>query len=322
MDKILMFVLAVFLATSLNCCVAETHTANIEKFNIQVTSDEVVDFADQFAPSSYPDFTAYLVDMWVGNDLFETVIEDYGSRINVSENALVRAMRLICRLEYPLENEDIKSWVYTDVGGQKGFITNVQVAASIPRFEITYSPDASGNQGTIIVTITAYTADKKKVEDVLKTLQIHRNMVTIVGAQSNITSENKTTKILGIDLSPFPNVKVNGALKILGIDPTAFPNVKVNILINKSCAMARDLKKENFVIKEGRFGAPPMGVGAEVPRDNFYFTGKASGQKLDFAVVFDDTGSMQPEIDAMKSKIKDLTDKIKNSGMDANYALV
>jgi len=172
MSKITMhvFVMVALLVTSLNCCMAETHTANIEKFNIQVTSDEAVDFYDQFAPTSYPDFAAYLVDMWVGNDLFETIIEDYGSSTNVSENALVHAIQVI----YPLENENKKSWVYTDVGGQKGFIANVQVAASIPQSEIVYSPDASGNQGTIIVTITAYTADKKKVEDMLKTLQIHR----------------------------------------------------------------------------------------------------------------------------------------------------
>jgi hypothetical protein len=172
MNKISMhvFVMAAFLVTSLNCCMAGTYTANIEKFNIQVTSDEAVDFYDQFPPTSYPDFTAYLVQMWVGNDLFETIILDYGSSTNVSENALVHAIQVI----YPLENENKKSWVYTDVGGQKGFIANVQVTGAIPQFEIVHSPDASGNQGTIIVTITAYTADKKKVEDVLKTLQIHR----------------------------------------------------------------------------------------------------------------------------------------------------
>ena len=172
MSKISMhvFVIAALLVASLNCCMAGTYTANIEKFNIEVTSDEAVDFYDQFAPTSYPDFAAYLVDRWVGNDLFETIIEDYGSSTNVSEKALVRAIQVI----YPLENENKKSWVYTDVGGQKGYIANVQVAASIPQFEITYSPDASGNQGTIIVAITAYTADKKKVEDVLKTLKIHR----------------------------------------------------------------------------------------------------------------------------------------------------
>lgn len=172
MSKISMhvFVMAAFLVTSLNCCMAGTYTANIEKFKIEVTSDEAVDFYDQFPPTSYPDFTAHLVQMWVGNDLFETIILDYDSSTNVSEKALVRAIQVI----YPLENEDKKSWVYTNVGGQKVFISDVQVTASIPQFEIVYSPDASGNKGTIIVTITAFTADKKKVDDALKTLKIYR----------------------------------------------------------------------------------------------------------------------------------------------------
>lgn len=171
MDKISIFMLAAFLVTSLNFCMAGTYTANIEKFKIEVTSDGAVDFYDQFPPTVYPDFTANLVQMWVGNDLLETIILDYDSSTNVSEKALVRAIQVI----YPLENENKKSWVYTNVGGQKGFIADVQVPASIPQFEIVYSPDATGNQGTIIVTITAYTADKKKVEDVLKTLKIYRS---------------------------------------------------------------------------------------------------------------------------------------------------
>lgn len=165
------FVMAVFIVTSLNCCMAGAFTASVERFNIEVTNDEVADFYDQFAPARYPDFTAYLVQMWVGNDLFETVIMDYGSSTNVSEKALVRANQVI----YPLENENKKSWIYTDIGGKKGLIADVQVAASIPQFEMVYSPDASGDQGTIIVTITAYTSDKKKVEDVLKTLKIYRS---------------------------------------------------------------------------------------------------------------------------------------------------
>lgn len=170
MDKKLMFVLAAILATSLNCCMAATYTANVGNFNIQVTSDEAVELNDQYAPSLYPDFTAYLVDVWVGNDLFETIIQDYGSSTDVSENALKRANQV----SYPMENPNAKSWVYTDIGGQNGLIANVQIPASIPQFEAVYSPDASGNQGTIIVTITAYTPDRKKVEDLLKTIKIHR----------------------------------------------------------------------------------------------------------------------------------------------------
>jgi hypothetical protein len=74
-----------------------------------------------------------------------------------------------------------------------------------------------------------------------------------------------------------------------------------------------NLKKENFKVKE---------EGSDAAIDNFYFTGNASGHRLDLAVVFDDTGSMQSQIDAMKAKVKDLTDTIKASGINANYSLV
>ena len=170
MDKMRILALVAVLAISFNCCMAKTYTANTEKFNIQVTSDEPVQINDKFTPSFYPNFTAYLVDLWMGNDLFEAIIQDYGTSMEVSEDALKGANQV----SYPMEDPKAKSWVYTDVGGQNGLITIVQIPASIPQYEVVYSPDASGNQGTIIVTITAYTGDEKKVEDVLKTLEIHR----------------------------------------------------------------------------------------------------------------------------------------------------
>jgi len=89
--------------------------------------------------------------------------------------------------------------------------------------------------------------------------------------------------------------------------------VKLNIFINKSCATSGDLKQDNFKVMEN---------GKDVVIDNAYFSGNASGKNLDLAVVFDDTGSMQPQIDTMKSKVQDLIDKIKGAGLDARYALV
>jgi len=105
----------------------------------------------------------------------------------------------------------------------------------------------------------------------------------------------------------------NSTIKILGIDSTAFPKIKANLFINKFCALAGNLKHENFKVKED---------GNDLAIDNIYFSGNASGQKLDFAVVFDDTGSMSQEINAMKSKVKDLTDTLKASEINATYSLV
>ena len=105
----------------------------------------------------------------------------------------------------------------------------------------------------------------------------------------------------------------NNGFKILGIDSTAFPKIKANLFIDKFCAMAGNLKKEDFKVKEDD---------NEAAIDNFYFTGNASGQKLDLAIVFDETTSMDEEINALKSKVKDLTQKINSSKLDARYSLV
>jgi hypothetical protein len=105
----------------------------------------------------------------------------------------------------------------------------------------------------------------------------------------------------------------NSGVQILGLDSTSFPKIKINIFINKLCAMTGDLKQDSFKVKED---------GNDVALDRFYFTGNASGHKLDFALVFDDTGSMGEEISAMKSKVQRLTDQLKSSGIDARYALV
>ena len=102
-------------------------------------------------------------------------------------------------------------------------------------------------------------------------------------------------------------------INILGIDPTAYPKIKVNIFIDELCAATGDLVKDDFTVEED---------GTNVAIDNFYFTGRASGQKLDLAVVFDETDTMADEIRAMKSNVDDLTNKIKASDIDARYSLV
>jgi tetratricopeptide (TPR) repeat protein len=105
----------------------------------------------------------------------------------------------------------------------------------------------------------------------------------------------------------------NNEFRIIGIDSTAYPKVKASVFVDKFCAMAGNLKKKDFKVKEDDNDAAI---------DNVYFTGNASGQKLDLAIVFDETTSMDEEIDALKSKVKDLTQKINSSKLDARYSLV
>jgi predicted secreted protein/Mg-chelatase subunit ChlD len=102
-------------------------------------------------------------------------------------------------------------------------------------------------------------------------------------------------------------------IKIVGVDAAAFPKITVNIFVDKICPEYRNLKRDDFRIAEDK---------NDTAIGNFHFTGNSSGRKLDLAIVFDETGSMDNEINALKSKIRELTDKINESKLDARYSLV
>jgi len=125
----------------------------------------------------------------------------------------------------------------------------------------------------------------------------------------DMPSNSSSTALRDIDRI----IPEDNGIKIIGINIAAFPNINVNIFIDKFCAMYGDLKKEDFKIREDE---------KDTAIRNFYFTGNATGQKLDLAIVFDETTSMDSEINALKSKIKDLTQKINSSKLDARYSLV
>ncbi|MGB5101065.1 MAG: VWA domain-containing protein [Methanothrix sp.] len=132
-----------------------------------------------------------------------------------------------------------------------------------------------------------------------------------------IAADDSIAKSSAVSTSDKPPAKIasyeDNEVKILRVDSSAFPRIKVTILINRFCAIAGSLKKEDFTVKEND---------TEVIIDDFYQTGNASGQKLDLAIVFDETTSMDEEINALKIKVKDLTQKINSSKVDARYSLV
>jgi len=128
----------------------------------------------------------------------------------------------------------------------------------------------------------------------------------------------------GVDAQSMPGSQVHGNptaiassennnIEILGLDSSAFPKMKVNLFINKFCALSGNLKSENFKVKDDA---------NDIAIDNFYFTGNASGHKLDLAIVFDTSGSMDNEIKALQLKVRDLISKINSSKLDAKYSLI
>ncbi|HPT36662.1 MAG TPA: SdrD B-like domain-containing protein [Methanothrix sp.] len=144
---------------------------------------------------------------------------------------------------------------------------------------------------------------------VLLIILVTINIITTENAQAQPTLDSPTVSAASKSIASSEN---NG-IKILGIDSTAFPKIKANILIDKLCAMSGNLKKDDFKVKEDD---------NDVAIDNVYFSGNASGQKIDLAIVFDETNSMDAKINALKLKVKDLTQKINSSRLDARYSLV
>jgi hypothetical protein len=139
-------------------------------------------------------------------------------------------------------------------------------------------------------------------------LVIYTITATYVEAQS-MPSASAPTAISGVDRT----FSENNGIRILGIDSTAFPKIKVNLYIDRFCALSGNFRKEDFKVKEDD---------NDTTVDNLSFTGNASGQKLDLGIVFDETTSMEEEINALKSKVKDLTYKINSSKLDVRYSLV
>jgi hypothetical protein len=108
--------------------------------------------------------------------------------------------------------------------------------------------------------------------------------------------------------------KKNGTFKVLGINSSSFPKILVHVLASGACAATGGLNAMDFSVKENSTREP-------VGRLNFTGCG-AANYSLDLAVVFDDTLSMEWQIDGMKAGLKRLTSQILVAGIRPRYSLV
>lgn len=98
-------------------------------------------------------------------------------------------------------------------------------------------------------------------------------------------------------------------IDILSIDPSNYPYIHLNLNIDTPAGQDGLLTKDDFEIIEN-------GIQKEIQSFEFGST------KSDIVFVFDDTGSMGGEIDAMKSEVSDLVSEIEAAGIDSQYGLV
>lgn len=101
----------------------------------------------------------------------------------------------------------------------------------------------------------------------------------------------------------------DGFTDVLSVDPSAYPAVGLNIHVDTEVGRDGRLTRDDFQLSEGG-----------EPRELTDF--RFSSTKLDLVFVFDDSGSLDDEIEAVRSESRQLTDQIAKSGIDARYGLV
>lgn len=93
------------------------------------------------------------------------------------------------------------------------------------------------------------------------------------------------------------------------LETKEYPEVTAHVNVESADGAIDEIHREHFRVTED--GDPREVVSFDYLSD-----------ALDLAFVFDDTGSMGPEIDGAKAGVTDLTDEIDETGVDARYALV
>lgn len=105
-----------------------------------------------------------------------------------------------------------------------------------------------------------------------------------------------------------------GKVSITGVDPQNFPNITVNYTVDTEAGRTGELPPENSRVIEKLPDRPPQ----RKPCKGV----ETGGGSADIVFVFDDSGSMEDEIETMKERVQVLTDDIEAEGIDARYGLV
>jgi PGF-CTERM protein len=103
-------------------------------------------------------------------------------------------------------------------------------------------------------------------------------------------------------------------LNVAGFDTSAFPTIRTFVNINTTAGRDGNLTADDFTLREN-------GVEQDITSVNFTGGNTTSDQPVDVVFVFDDSGSMDEEIDGMQRAVKNFTDQV-DARRDARFALV
>lgn len=100
---------------------------------------------------------------------------------------------------------------------------------------------------------------------------------------------------------------------ITGINAVNYPSVVTYVLVHTPEGEDGLLTEDDITVIED---------GKPVIVNDLSFSSPATPTKMDLAIVFDDTGSLDDEIEDMKEKVRELTAAIASSQIDCRYSLV
>jgi hypothetical protein len=105
----------------------------------------------------------------------------------------------------------------------------------------------------------------------------------------------------------------SSVVAITGVNAVNFPYILTYVTVNTSAGRNGKLSGEDFLVYED---------GNLMDFTFIPFSDKSIQTKLDLAIVFDDTGSLEDEIGDMKEKVNELTTSITAANIDCRYALI
>jgi len=159
----------------------------------------------------------------------------------------------------------------------------------LPGDSLVWSSDADGEFGT--GELVSYDGLSKG-----------SRIITLTGTDSGGKSGSESVAI----------AMYSSFVQILSVDSSAFPTIESTVIVNTDAARDCGLVEEDFAVDEDG-----------VPQVIDLVTCAASGGIVaDIVVVFDDSGSMSDDVEAMKAEATSLANEVLAVGLDARFGLI
>ena len=146
------------------------------------------------------------------------------------------------------------------------------------------------------------------------TLAIPSNVLAIpYRGDDNVALSGDQTNDNLIDYNNSISTPGTSVIDITGINAVNFPYIIAYVTVNSKEGRTGQLNEKDFEVYENGNLTDIISVS---------FPDNSTKTKLDLAIVFDDTGSMDDRIASLKAKVNELTSNISSANIDCRYSLI